>query len=164
MTKHKDEAEFQKKLEEQETAINDYTNLLKRLQADFENYIKRAEKEKEEFTIYSTHKLVGKLLTIMDDFEKALNVAKQNDGEISKGLEMIYKQMKKTLDEEGVKSIVTIGQKFDPFKHEVVDIVHGEHDEIIVDEIQKGYMLKEKVIRPSKVRISKILEVKRNES
>ena len=163
MNNNKDNTEFQKRLEEQEKVVSDYTNMLKRLQADFENYIKRAEKEKEEFTIYSTHKLVGKLLTIMDDFEKALTVVKENDTEVAKGLEMIHKQMKKILDEEGVRTIIAIGQKFDPYKHEVVDIVNGEKDEIIVDEIQRGYMLKKKVIRPSKVRISKILEAKRNE-
>ena len=145
---------FEKKLEDQQKLIDDYTVTLKRLQADFENYIKRAEKDKEEFANYSNHKLVAKLLNVVDDFEKALDVVKENN-EIFQGLEMINKELNKILQEEGVIPINALGDKLDPFKHDVIDIVNGNGDDIIVEELQKGYMIKNKVLRPSKVKISK---------
>lgn len=147
--------EFQKKLEDQQQLIEDYTNTLKRLQADFENYIKRSEKEKEDFAQYSNHKLISKILCVTDDFEKALDVVNKGNKEIANGIEMIYNQLHKVLQEEGVSPIEAVGNKLDPFKHEVIDIVTGEEDDIIIDEIQKGYTFKNKVLRPSKVRISK---------
>ncbi|MBI2148240.1 nucleotide exchange factor GrpE [Candidatus Woesearchaeota archaeon] len=150
-TKNED---LQTKLDEQQKVIDDYTNILKRLQADFENYIKRVEKEREEFANYSNHKLVAKLLNIVDDFEKALDVTKENK-EIANGIEMIYKQLNKILQEEDVVAMNAIGEKLDPFKHEVIDIVNGDENDVVVEELQKGYILKNKVLRPSKVRISK---------
>ena len=150
----KDMENFEKKLEDQQKLIDDYTVTLKRLQADFENYIKRAEKDKEEFANYSNHKLVAKLLNVVDDFEKALDVVKENN-EIFQGLEMINKELNKILQEEGVIPINALGDKLDPFKHDVIDIVNGNGDDIIVEELQKGYMIKNKVLRPSKVKISK---------
>mgnify|MGYP001610872852 CR=1 FL=1 len=138
---------------EHQKAIEDYTNTLKRLQADFENYIKRVEKEKEEFVNYSNHKLITKLLVIADDLDKALDVVK--DKEVANGLEMIHKQFHKVLQEEGVLQINAVGAKLDPYMHEVIDIVSGNEDDLIIDEIQRGYIIKDKVLRPSKVRVSK---------
>ncbi len=141
-----------KKAEEQ---LLEYTNTLKRLQADFENYIKRSEKEKEEMTQYSNHKLISKLLNVMDDFEKTLDVTKEVNKEIGEGIKMVYKNLNKVLHEEGVVQINATGNKLDPFKHEVIDIINGDEDDLVVEELQRGYMLKNKVLRPSKVRISK---------
>ena len=141
-----------KKAEEQ---LLEYTNTLKRLQADFENYIKRSEKEKEEMTQYSNHKLISKMLNVMDDFEKALDVTKGVNKEVGEGIEMVYKNLNKVLHDEGVFQINATGNKLDPFKHEVIDIINGDEDDLVVEELQRGYMLKNKVLRPSKVRISK---------
>jgi len=146
--------EIKKKLEEQEKTIEEYTNILKRLQADFENYVKRTDKEKEEFANYSNHKLVSKLLNVVDDFEKALELTKNNK-EIADGLEIVYKQLNKLLQEEGVVQINAIGNKLDPFKHEVIDVINGNEDDVVIEELQKGYIMKNKVLRPSKVRIIK---------
>lgn len=156
MTEQND-MDFQKKLDEQQKLVDDYSNTLKRLQADFENYIKRSEKDKADFANYSNHKLISKLLNIVDSFEKALELTKQNQ-ELAKGLEMVYKDINKLLQEEGVLQINAVGNKLDPFKHEVIDIIKGKKDDVVVDELQKGYMIKDKVLRPSKVRISKMEE------
>ena len=147
--------EFQKKVEEQQKVIEEYTNTLKRLQAEFENYIKRAEKEREEFANYSTHKLVSRLLTVADDFDKALDVVKASSKEVAAGVDMIHKQLHKILQEEGVAPINSVGKKLDPYKHDVIDVVPGKEDDVIMEEVQKGYMIKDKVLRPAKVRISK---------
>lgn len=147
------------KKEDTKKVIEEYTNHLKRLQADFENYIKRVDKEKEELINHATHKLVLKLLTIVDDFESALNVIKkEKNKEIVNGVEMIFNKLNNVLKEEGVKSIDTKG-KFDPYKHEAIDFAEGE-DGIILEELQRGYMLNENVIRPSKVKIAKAGEKK----
>ena len=92
MTDYQDTEGIKKKLEEQEKTIEEYTNILKRLQADFENYVKRTDKEKEEFANYSNHKLVSKLLNVVDDFEKALELTKNNK-EIADGLEIVYNEI-----------------------------------------------------------------------
>ncbi len=147
--------QIQEKIEEQQKIIDDYTNTLKHLQADFENYVKRIEKEKQHLTEYANHKIISKLLNVADDFEKALEVMKDKNDEITKGIEMMHKNFHKLLHEEGVKPIHAMGNKLDPYKHEVIDIVEGKEDDIVVGELQKGYMIKEKVLRPSKVRISK---------
>ncbi len=141
------------KVENQEKVVEDYTNTLKRLQADFENYIKRVDKEKQEFANYSNYKLVAKMLTILDDFDKAMEAIK-SEPKLADGFSMIYQKMNKLLQEEGVVPIEAVGNKLDPYKHEVIDLVDGE-DDIVVEEIQKGYMMKDKVLRTSKVRISK---------
>ena len=141
---------------EEQKETEDYINTLRRLQAEFENYIKRTEKEKQELTKYATHKVIIKLLKIIDDYEKALETIKPKlDQEITRGLEMIHKQLHRVLEEEGVSQIKTEKTKFDPYKHEVIDTTEGKEDNLIVDEIQRGYMIHDKVLRTSKVRISK---------
>ena len=154
-SKDKEQNEFQKKIEDQQKTIEEYTNTLRRLQADFENYIKRAEREKEDHTKYSNHKLLIKLLIIADDFEKALEAATKNTSNMVQGIEMMQKQLHKILHEEGITPIQSVGHKLDPYKHEVIDIITGNKDDVIVEEIQKGYMMQNKVLRTSKVKISK---------
>ncbi len=146
----------QKKSADSEKLIEEYTETLKRLQADFENYIKRAEKEKSDFANYSNYKLINQLLPIMDDFEKALEVLNEKGSdELIQGVELIYKRMAKVLENEGVKPIETLGQKLDPFRHEVIDIINSDADEVITKELQKGYTIKDRVLRAAKVQISK---------
>lgn len=131
----------------------DYKDLLQRLQAEFENYKKRIEKEKQELFAIAKHSLIKKLLDTYDDFERMLQHV--HDQESKHALEMIFKNFKKVLEEEGVRPIESKGKKLDPYKHEVMTQVEGEDDDIIVDEFQKGYMLHNHVLRTSKVMISK---------
>ena len=153
---NKEELDFKLKIDE-------YSNALKQLQADFENYIKRTEKEKIEFTKYANHKLISKLLSLYDDFERTVEVIKPlENNEIKDGINLVHKQFSKLLEEEGVKKIECVGEKFDPYKHEVLDIVDGKENDVIAEEIQKGYLMNDKILRTSKVRITKLKEEKEN--
>lgn len=153
-----EDAEFKvlkQELEEKNKTIQGYINDLKRLQADFENHIKRSEKEKTEFAKYAGADLIISLLGIIDDFERALE--SMEDNEHLQGMKMVFENFKKILGEVGVRPINVLGERFDPYKHEVVShLESNEHEEdIIVQEFQRGYWFKDKVIRPSKVIISK---------
>ncbi len=151
------------KIESLKSQLDEYTAVLKRLQADFENYTKRVDKEKQELTKYASHKLVTKLLDVIDDFERTLQVTKDSEKkEVKEGIEMIYKQLNKILNEEGVKKIEAKGKKFDPYMHEVLDIVDGNENDLVIEELQMGYLLHDKVLRTSKVRISKVKQLGEN--
>lgn len=157
---------LRQELEEKNKLIQDHINDLKRLQADFENHIKRAEKEKIEFAKYAGADLIISLLGVIDDFERALESMKNDEN--SQGMNIVFENLKKILEEEGVRPIISIGEKFDPYKHEVVShLESNEHEEdMILQEFQRGYWLKDRIIRPSKVIISKKhngLEVNENE-
>ena len=126
--------------------LEEYTTTLKLLQADFENYVKRTEKEKQEFTKYANHKVISKLLNLYDDFERAISAIKE-DNEVKEGIKLIHKQFTKLLEDEGVKKMETVGKKFDPYKHEILDIVNGKEDDVVIEELQKGYLIHDKVLR-----------------
>src|SRR3989344_5706306 len=153
---------LEKEIEKEKKLSKEYLETLQRVQAEFENYMKRVEKDKEEFVKYAKHDLILKLLHIIDDFERALN-SKEAKEEFVKGAEMIFKQLNKTLHEEGVREISALGEKFDVYRHDIVGKVEGNKDDIIVEEVRRGYMLKDKVLRPSMVKVSKVKEVKENE-
>ncbi len=156
------EQEIKKELEKEKQLSKEYLETLQRVQAEFENYIKRIEKEKEEFKKYARHDLILKILNIADDFERALK-AEGSKEEITKGVEMIFKELNKVITEEGVREIKAIGEKFDAYIHDIVGKVEGEKDNVIVEEVRKGYMLKDKVLRPSMVKVSKVKEARENE-
>ncbi len=150
-----------------EERVKDYTDHLKRLQAEFENYAKRVDKEREDFKKYAVEKLILKLLLIIDDFERAMIEFEKKDlpKELMEGIRMIFKNLHKTLNEEGVKEIDAKNKPFDPYKHEVLlhECRKDCPDNIVLDELQKGYMLGNKVIRYAKVKINKITEDEQNE-
>ena len=160
--------EKQKKLSEVEQLQNDllkkqedidsYIDQLKRLQAEFENYMKRSQKEKEDYSKYASHKVLLSLLNLQDDFDRAFELLQEEteNKSLVLGFDMIHKQIKKILSEEGVALIESLDQKADPFKHEILGRVESEKEEdIIVEELQKGYTLHDRVLRASKVRVSK---------
>lgn len=151
------ENQLKKELEEKQIIIQDYESTLKRLQADFENYIKRSQKEKEDFAKFASSKVLRKLLCIIDDFERTIILLeKTNNPEIKQGIEMVHKQFHKILEEEGVKKMCAKGNQFDPYCHEIIDMMEHETKEgTVVEEIQKGYNLHDKVLRTAKVRVSK---------
>ena len=134
-----------------------YDHLL-RLQADFDNYRKRSQKEKTELIKYASERLVGELLPVLDNFERAVCAAKVNPDftSFSQGVEMILRQMQTALSKEGLKAMDAVGQPFDPNLHEaVLRVTSEEHPEnTVVEELQKGYYLKEKVLRPCMVKVS----------
>lgn len=129
---------------------------IQRLQADFENFRRQSDKQKEDIVRFANEQLILKFVDVYEDMER-VNENSTNDDELKEGYELIYSKMKNTLEKEGLEVIPAVGEKFDINKHEallVVDSPDHENNEI-VDELMKGYTLKDKVIKYSKVRVCK---------
>ncbi|WLR46217.1 nucleotide exchange factor GrpE [Halobacillus litoralis] len=147
-----DEAE---KLRQEKEELN---NRLLRLQADYDNFRRRTQKEKEADRKYRSQSLVEELIPALDNFERALQV--EVDGDAAKnfanGMKMVYDQFKAALEKEGVEEIPAKGEEFDPHMHQAIMQVEDENYEsnIVVEELQKGYRLKDRVIRPSMVKVN----------
>ena len=126
-----------------------------RLQADFENFRRRTSKEKEELSAVVTQGMLKDMLPLLDNFERAM-AAETKDGEaFQKGVEMIFTQFTEILKKNGLEHIEVEGQKFDPNFHQAVMRVQNAdmEDDDIAQELQKGYMVKGRVIRPSMVQV-----------
>jgi len=131
------------------------TILLKKVQADFENYKKRVEKEKKDFTQFASQELIKKLLPLLDSFQLALADTK-NLEDFKKGVELIYSQLWQILESEGLKPVEALGKQFDPYFHEALMQEESDKEEgEVIEELQKGFMIKDNVIRASKVKIAK---------
>ncbi|MCL2565152.1 MAG: nucleotide exchange factor GrpE [Defluviitaleaceae bacterium] len=135
------------------------TDLLDKLQrslAEFDNFRKRTAKEKGEMFDLGAMSVAGEFLPVIDNFERALSAASDKEDNMYKGLMMIYKQLEEALEKVGFKPIECIGQKFDPNLHNAVahEKIEGEEDNIIIGELLKGYKYKDKVIRPSMVKVA----------
>lgn len=141
-----------------EQNIAELTELLQRLQAEFENYKKRVDKEKQEFCKLANAEFVSKLLPILDSFELALN-NKDKEEDFIKGVELIYSQLFDVLEKQGLRPIQALGRKFDPYSHEaLLQQESDKEDNLVLEELQKGYMFNNKLVRTSKVKISKKLD------
>ena len=129
-----------------------------RLQADFANYKKRMEKEKENIYAYSNQDIMKELILVLDNFERALDSEKAEEKSgFHQGIEMVYSQLIDILKKNNLEEIEAIGEKFDPNVHHGVAQEESEDydEETVIDVFQKGYKLKDRVIRPSMVKISK---------
>ncbi|MDT9724450.1 nucleotide exchange factor GrpE [Xylanibacillus composti] len=150
--------------EEQEEAAKlraeneELSQRLLRLQADYDNFRRRTRQEKEEFAKYASSRLLEELLPVVDNFQRALTASSENSDyeALSKGVDMIYRQFEQILEQEGLQPIEAVGQPFNPELHQaIMQVESDEHDEgIVVEEVQKGYKLKDKVLRPSMVKVS----------
>ena len=134
-------------------------DLLRRRQAEFENYRRRIERERMDFAEYAGMESVRALLPTLDDFERALKAAQAAglvDTELIKGIELIYKRLMETLTKQGLEPIGTEGQSFDPHLHEAVHRVEQDdaEDGAILEEYQRGYNFKGKLLRPSMVKVA----------
>ncbi len=162
----KENKEPEKKEEKQSNnkEIQDLTETLKRVQAEFENYKKRCEKENAQYVQYAEQELIRKLLPVLDSFELSIkNIKNAQDPEkFKKGVELIFAQLVSTLQERGLQKIDSAGKEFDPYLHEVLLTEESEKDNMILEELQPGYRFKDKVIRHTKVKIGKQKE-KNNE-
>lgn len=138
-----------------EQQIEELTDRLKRSMAEFDNYRKRTEKEKSSMYIIGAKDIVEKMLPIVDNFERGLAQAPEDDP-FADGMKMIYKQMMTAFEEMGVKTIETVGKEFDPNLHNAVMHVEDESvgENIIVEEFQKGYTYKDFVVRHSMVKVA----------
>ena len=130
-------------------------NRMLRLQADFENARRRAERDRSDFLQFAAMDLVREILPVVDDFERALKV-ETADRSYAKGVELIYQRLADTLKKMGLEPIETAGKTFDPNLHQAVERVQteDEEDQAILGEFQKGYNFKGKLLRPAMVRVA----------
>ena len=147
-------AEIQALTSKLEEADNRYL----RLQADFDNFRRRTRLDIEAGEKYKAQKLVTELLPVLDNFERGLKVGADNEQTktLLQGMEMVYRSLVDALKKEGVEPIEAVGKEFDPNFHQAV--MQGEDENfgsnIVTDEFQKGYMLKDRLIRPSMVKVN----------
>jgi len=129
---------------------------LARAQAEFENARRRAAKEQQDFRDFATSDAIKSLLPVIDSFERALQV-KSEGGEFRSGIELIYKQLQDVLAKLGVHAIPAEGEPFDPRYHEAVEMVETTDapDHAVLDELQRGYKFKDRLLRPAMVRVAK---------
>mgnify|MGYP001275466931 CR=1 FL=1 len=130
-----------------------------RVQADFDNFRRRTRLEKEEFAKYASQQIIESLLPIIDNFERAVAVSREQSDydSLAKGVDMIHRQLLQLLENEGLKAIEAVGQPFNPEYHEAVMQVSAEEgveSGTVIEELQKGYILKERVLRPSMVKVA----------
>ncbi|MGQ9556424.1 MAG: nucleotide exchange factor GrpE [Desulfurispora sp.] len=148
-----DLAALQAELARKTALAEEHFQRLARLQADFENFRKRTLREKEDLLKFAAEKLIGQLLPVLDNFERALAAPEGDGAAFRSGVEMIYRQLMDILHREGLESLQCVGQPFDPSRHEaVMRQPAGEQPEnTVLAELQKGYTLHGKVIRPAMV-------------
>jgi len=134
-----------------------YLERLQRLQAEFVNYKKRIEREKLELSDFFKSELIGSLLPVIDDFERMLDHSNNEDNEFLRGIELIYQKLLDILKDQGLQPIESVGQKFDPNLHEAILIETSENgeDETVAEELRKGYIFNNKLLRPAQVKVIK---------
>ncbi|HAM81329.1 nucleotide exchange factor GrpE [Ornithinibacillus bavariensis] len=129
-----------------------------RTQAEFDNFKKRSQKEKEADRKYKAQDLVTELLPAIDNFERALQVEVTDENKnLLDGISMVYRQLVDALKSQGVEIIEAVGKEFDPNIHQAVMQVEDDNFEsnIVVEDLQKGYLIKDRVIRPAMVKVNK---------
>ena len=146
------ETELQKLQKERDTLLD----RLARLQAEFENARKRAAKEQQEYRDYALADAIKILLPILDSFERAMQVGAQEKSEFHSGIELIYKQLQDALAKVGLRPIPARGEPFDPHLHEAIELVETTEapDHQIIEELQRGYKLKHRLLRPAIVKVA----------
>jgi len=144
-------AELQAKLDETE-------NKMLRNQADFDNFRRRTRLDQEAAQKYRAQSIVSDILPALDNFERALQIEANNEQTKSllQGMNMVYNQLVQALQNEGVELIKSVGEPFDPHLHQAVMQVEDDNFEsnTVVEELQKGYKLKDRVIRPAMVKVN----------
>ena len=145
-------------LENEKKREEEYLTRLKYVQADFENLRKRTDRQLAEVKKYCAEPLIVELLEIVDELEMAVKAGQNSKSaeNLTRGVEMILKKLKKILENQQVSPIDCVGKQFDPSKHNAVAKI--ERDDVeectVIEELRKGYMMKEKVIRPSVVKVA----------
>jgi molecular chaperone GrpE len=158
----RDIEELKKKLEEKTKESEENYDRLLRMAADFENYKKRAAREKEDWTKFANEELIKSILPFIDNLERAVNHAqKVNDvGVLIEGVRLTLQQLLQSLNKFGLSSFESVGKPFDPTLHEAMLVVETDKHETnqVVEEFQKGYLLKDRLLRPATVSVSIVPE------
>ena len=151
--------ELKKKLEEKEKEFKEHHDRLLRLAADFENYKKRAAREKEDWTKFANEDLIKAILPFIDNLERAVNHAQKvaDTGVLIEGVRLTLQQLLQALNKFGLSSFESVGKPFDPAMHEAMLVVETNQHEPnqVVEEFQKGYLLNNRLLRPATVSVSK---------
>lgn len=159
MTPEQEMVRMQQELETARAENAAAADMMLRLAAEMDNYKKRVDKDRQSLIKYGCQGVVQELLPILDNFERAIESANESKDFDSflEGVEMIFKQMSDALERKGISRIDAVGAVFDPNVHEaVVQVASEEHPEnTVVEELQKGYMLHDRIIRPAMVTVSK---------
>ncbi len=148
-------ASLQADLEAKENLVKEYSDRLLRLQADFENFRRRTRQEKEDLSSVVVQGLIGDLLPVIDNLERALAAATADGEALRTGVDMVYKQLMEVLGKNGLEPIEAVGEKFDPNFHQAVMRQTSEEEEdTVLEELQRGYSVRGKVVRPSMVKVA----------
>jgi len=137
--------------------ITDLEDQMKRLQAEFENYKKRTDREREMFLATGSAATIIKLLPVLDEMEVAVNAIHHKAGaqEIKAGMEMLHRKFLHILEKEGLGEMKALGEPFDPYRHEAVRTVEGREDGKVAEVVKKGYLFKGNVLRHAMVVVTK---------
>ena len=151
--------ELKKKLEEKEKEAKENYDRLLRTAADFENYKKRAAREKEDWNKFANEDLIRAILPFIDNLERAVNHAQKiaDTGVLVEGVQLTLQQLLQALNKFGLSSFKSVGKPFDPAMHEAMLVVETDKHEPnqVVEEFQKGYLLNDRLLRPATVSVSK---------
>lgn len=149
---------FTKKKDKKDELIEELNDRIKRNMAEFDNFRKRTEKEKSAMYEIGAKDIVEKILPVVDNFERGLATIPENEQKsaFAEGMDKIYRQLLKALEEAGVKPIDAVGQPFDPNFHNAVMHIEDESmgENVVAEELQKGYMYRESVVRHSMVKVA----------
>ncbi len=148
---------MEEKIKELEEKNKVYWDRIIRMQADFENFQKGIERERENFARIASEKIILDLIEDLENMELFLNDLKNKNTDLYSSFKIVYDHFLSTLEKNGLKTIESVGKKFDPYYHEAIMIEEtvNNDDGIVVEEFKKGYTLNGKVIRPSKVKVLK---------
>jgi molecular chaperone GrpE len=152
-TSQEQEAELKKVRDERDNLFD----RLARLQAEFDNYRKRSARENADFREYAVADAVRPLLPVVDNLTLALKNASAKPEDFRKGVELIYKQLQSALEKINVQRVPAQGEQFDPRVHEAIEVVESDEvpDHHVLEELQPGYRIKERLLRPAMVRVAK---------
>jgi len=157
--KEKEIKELKQKVEEKEREIKEHNDRLLRVAADFDNYKKRAAREKEEWVKFANEDLIKSILPSVDNLERAINHSEKTEDiqSLVEGVKLTLQQLLQTLNKFGVSPIESLGKPFDPALHEAMLVVETDQQEAnrVVEEFQKGYLLNDRLLRPATVSVSK---------
>jgi molecular chaperone GrpE len=151
--------ELEGALSKKEVELKENVSLMQRLQADFQNYMKHSEKERQKHAEKACDELLLEVVSVCENMELALRSIPQTDGNTKtiKGLNAVLRQTQKLLHDRGVRRIESLGACFDPAKHEAVDAIEeeGMPENSVVGEIQSGYLVRDRLLRPAKVIVAR---------
>ncbi|MFE1243853.1 nucleotide exchange factor GrpE [Fictibacillus sp. NPDC058756] len=150
--------EEKQRIQELELKLEEASQKNLRLQADYDNFRRRTREEQAASLKYKSQSLLEQLLPALDNFERALKTEATNEQAktLIQGMEMVYRQLADVLKQEGLTEVPTVGEKFDPNMHQaVMQVEDSEYESnTVIEELQKGYMLKDRVIRPAMVKVN----------